>query len=220
MDELDVDLFMEACEHELTLQYESGTPSSDLSPPPAVRAAAKRGLELRRAHKRGGWDSRQAHAGGMGSGVVRAQTLATGRNVSLDTVRRMRSFFARHDGERERMARQQDETSAANIAWLLWGGDPGRKWAEEVWARQSMNEEVALTEAAWWDKFVRRSLTREESSQLKVPKADLGCSVMHFTDKKGKELGFRAYTHRTASKFYPRVSDIPEKVLQFVSSTG
>ena len=64
--------------------------------------------------------------------MVRAQTLVAGKGVSLDTVRRMRSFFQRHDGEQERAARQRDETSAANIAWLLWGGDPGRKWATEV----------------------------------------------------------------------------------------
>ena len=101
---------------EMSFQYESGAPSPNLAPPPAVQAAAKRGLELRREHKRGGWDSRQAHAGGMGSGVVRAQTLTAGRRVSMDTIRRMRSFFARHDGERERAARQRDETSAANIA--------------------------------------------------------------------------------------------------------
>lgn len=106
--------------------------STSFKPPAAVIAAAKRGLELRKEHKRGGWDSKKAHANGIGSGVIRAQTLAAGKGVSLDTLRRMRSFFQRHDGERERAARQKDETSAANIAWLLWGGDPGRRWVEEV----------------------------------------------------------------------------------------
>ena len=116
-------------------------------PPAAVRAAAARGLELRRKHKRGGWDAHQAHAGGMGSGVVRAQTLASGKGVSLETVRRMRSFFARHDGERERAARERDETSAANIAWLLWGGDPGRRWVEGILQREAstIDVETALT---------------------------------------------------------------------------
>ena len=105
-------------------------------PPEVVRAAARRGLELRKKHGRGGWDSRQAGENGIGSGVVRAQTLVSGKGVSLDTVRRMRSFFQRHDGERERSARLRDETSAANIAWLLWGGDPGRKWVNEILSRQ------------------------------------------------------------------------------------
>ena len=101
-------------------------------PPADVRDAAKRGLELRKKHGRGGWDSRQAGENGIGSGVVRAQTLVSGKGVSLDTLKRMRSFFQRHDGEVERNARKRDETSPANIAWLLWGGDPGRKWVEEM----------------------------------------------------------------------------------------
>jgi hypothetical protein len=109
-------------------------------PPADVIAAAKRGLELRKEHKRGGWDSKTAHANGIGSGVVRAQTLAAGKGVSLETLQRMRSFFQRHDGERERAARQNDETSAANIAWLLWGGDPGRKWVNELLAKKAKTD--------------------------------------------------------------------------------
>jgi hypothetical protein len=101
-------------------------------PPQAVRDAAKRGLELRKKYGRGGWDSKTAGENGIGSGVVRAQTLVAGKGVSPDTVKRMRSFFQRHDGEQERAARKRDETSPANIAWLLWGGDPGREWAEKI----------------------------------------------------------------------------------------
>ena len=114
-------------EHEVVTET-----TTSFKPPADVVAAAKRGLEMRREHKRGGWDSKTAHANGIGSGVVRAQTLAAGKGVSIDTLRRMRSFFQRRDGERERAAREKDATSAANIAWLLWGGDPGRRWAEEV----------------------------------------------------------------------------------------
>lgn len=106
--------------------------SSSHVPPQEVRDAAKRGLELRKKYGRGGWDSKTAGENGIGSGVVRAQTLVAGKGVSSDTVKRMRSFFQRHDGEQERAARKRDETSPANIAWLLWGGDPGRAWAEKI----------------------------------------------------------------------------------------
>lgn len=106
-------------------------------PPQEARDAAKRGLELRKKHGRGGWDSKTAGENGIGSGVVRAQTLVAGKGVSFDTVKRMRSFFQRHDGEEERAARKADETSPANIAWLLWGGDAGRKWATEVIAKEA-----------------------------------------------------------------------------------
>jgi hypothetical protein len=36
----------------------------------------------------------------------------------------MVSFFARHAGDPK-----QDPTSAASIAWGLWGGSEGRAWA-------------------------------------------------------------------------------------------
>jgi len=84
--------------------------------PERVRANARRGLELRREHGRGGTEV----------GVARARDLSNGR-VSGDTIGRMRSFFARHAVDAEH---RDDETSAANIAWLLWGGDSGRRWVE------------------------------------------------------------------------------------------
>lgn len=78
-----------------------------------------------------------------------------------------------------------------------------------------------LVEAAWWDKYERRSLTREESSSLKVPKAELGCSVMHFSPKRGGgKSGYIAYTHRACTKMYDRPEDIPAKQLRFISSTA
>jgi hypothetical protein len=42
----------------------------------------------------------------------------------------MVSFFQRHDGHQEREARKDPE-SPASVAWELWGGDPGRRWAIE-----------------------------------------------------------------------------------------
>jgi hypothetical protein len=78
-----------------------------------------------------------------------------------------------------------------------------------------------LEEKAWFDKYERRSLTREESSRLKVPKAELSCSVMHFTAKrKGQKDGYIAYTHRASSGFYDKPEDIPATKLKFISSTS
>ena len=50
----------------------------------------------------------------------------------------MRSFFARHDTEEERAARREDDTSPAAIAWDLWGGDAGRRWAESQLERRDL----------------------------------------------------------------------------------
>lgn len=97
------------------------------TPPQSVRDAAALGLKLRRRHGRGGTEV----------GVARARDLSNGRDIPLATVKRMVSFFARHDNDQERAARKRDESSAANIAWLLWGGDAGRRWANGVLDRVS-----------------------------------------------------------------------------------
>ena len=96
-------------------------------PPQEVRKAAARALELRRERAR-----TTQRPGGTAVGVARARDLVNGRNLTLATIKRMRSFFARHDTEEEREARRTDPDSPAAIAWGLWGGNPGRRWAERV----------------------------------------------------------------------------------------
>jgi hypothetical protein len=118
----------------LPLVEDAETPR--FAPPEPVRVAARRGLELRRLTGRGGLDREQAGRLGIGSGVARAEQLAAGEALTLAELKRMKAFFARHDGQRERGARLTNERSPANVAWLLWGGDEGRAWALGVLAQQ------------------------------------------------------------------------------------
>ena len=94
-------------------------------PPKDVRNAAKNALERRQKYNRGG----------TAVGVARARDLANGRNISEQTLGRMISFFARHGGSEDSMKARRDKTSAASIAWGLWGGSPGRAWAIREMAR-------------------------------------------------------------------------------------
>jgi len=100
-------------------------------PPADVARAALRGLELRRKYGRGGLDVKQAAKHGIGSGVQRAVNLKNRDELSAETVKRMKSFFARHrknkDGKNDK-----GEPSAGAIAWLLWGGDAGDRWSSKV----------------------------------------------------------------------------------------
>lgn len=121
---------------ELGLPLVDDTEEPRFPPPEPVRAAARRGLELRRLTGRGGLDREQAGRLGIGSGVARAEQLAAGEALTLAEVKRMKAFFARHDGERERNARLANEQSPANVAWLLWGGDDGRAWVLKVLAER------------------------------------------------------------------------------------
>jgi phage gp29-like protein len=89
----------------------------DLKPTSAMASNATRGLELRKKWKRGG----------TAVGVARARDLANRKTLSPSTVRRMHSYFSRHEVDKE--GKGWGKNSAGYIAWLLWGGDAGQRWA-------------------------------------------------------------------------------------------
>jgi len=103
-------------------------------PPQAVRSNAKRGLELREKHNRGG----------TAVGVARARDLSNGKALSLDTVKRMNSYFARHEVDKKGEGWGKD--SAGYIAWLLWGGDAGWTWAKKIIREQENKEKATMTD--------------------------------------------------------------------------
>jgi HK97 family phage prohead protease len=105
----------------------------DTRPPTGVREEAARGLAWREEFGRGGTPV----------GVARARDLKNGVAVSEETIGRMVSYFARHevDKEGEGWSPGQDGyPSAGRIAWALWGGDPGRSWANRIMEKIKMEE--------------------------------------------------------------------------------
>lgn len=97
------------------------------SPPEAVRNAAKQALRWIADGKAGD--------GFTATGRYRAETLAAGRAVGLDTIKRMNSFFARHevDKQGEGWSSSSDKyPSAGRVAWAAWGGDAGWSWAKSI----------------------------------------------------------------------------------------
>lgn len=101
---------------------------SGFTPSRGMRAEAERALAWRREHGRGG----------VAVGVARARDLANGRDLSLDTAKRMKSFFARHQVDQKASGWRPGEKgfpSAGRVAWGLWGGDSGKAWANQVVAR-------------------------------------------------------------------------------------
>ena len=104
----------------------------DFKPPKSVRQAAKRGLELRKKFHRGGLSSREAGKLGIGSGIVRAVNLAKGSKLSPSTVKRMHNYFSRHRVDKRPGWSNPKNPSNGYIAWLLWGGDPGKRWADKI----------------------------------------------------------------------------------------
>ena len=102
-------------------------------PPQEVRSNAKRGLELRKKHGRGGTEV----------GVARARDLSNGSALSLDTIKRMNSYFARHEVDKKGEGWGKD--SAGYIAWLLWGGDSGWAWAKKIIREQENKEKTTMS---------------------------------------------------------------------------
>lgn len=102
-------------------------------PPQPVRSNAKRGLELRAKYNRGGTEV----------GVARARGLSNGQALSLDTLNRMSSFFARHEVDKKGEGWGVD--SAGYIAWLLWGGDAGWAWAKRIINEQENKEKASMS---------------------------------------------------------------------------
>lgn len=98
-------------------------------PPEAVEAFAM-GLAL--------YDRGYGGAGLVPATIREARDAERTGRVSEDKARRMATWFARHGASpAENAARRRDRSSPASVAWLLWGGDPGRAWADQRRNQQS-----------------------------------------------------------------------------------
>lgn len=86
---------------------------------------ARRGLDWRKEHGRGG----------TLIGVARARDISNRKELSIRTVKRMYSFFSRHEVDKQAEGFSSGEEgypSAGRIAWALWGGDAGFAFARRV----------------------------------------------------------------------------------------
>jgi hypothetical protein len=96
-------------------------------PPQAVRDAAQRAIE---------WiDNGLAGGGFTRTGRTRAGQLARGESVSIDTLKRMKSFFSRHEVDKKALGFSRGEKgfpSGGRVSWDAWGGDAGFAWAEAM----------------------------------------------------------------------------------------
>jgi hypothetical protein len=103
-----------------------------------MAAEAKRGLE---------W--RKDNSGGTDVGVARARDIMNRKNLSLDTVTRMHSFFSRHEVDKKAPGFRpggEGFPSAGRVAWALWGGDPGQSWARNIRDRMEAADKRAKDE--------------------------------------------------------------------------
>jgi len=93
--------------------------------PANIRKIARKVLDVRKTLPK----SRQA---GTPVGLARANQLANGDNLSLQTLIRMRSYLvrARENYKRAKAQGKTRETSKAIQAYELWGSTSGLRWAQ------------------------------------------------------------------------------------------
>lgn len=85
--------------------------------PTSVRNNAKRGIEL---------NKKVNNKCATQVGKVRAQQLAKGEPISMETIKRMYSYLSRAQEYYD----EGDTTSCGYISYLLWGGKSALRWAE------------------------------------------------------------------------------------------
>ena len=114
-----------------TVEYETDTVSKadGYSPPAGARSAARRAIKFKEDGK--------ANGAGTSVGWTRAGQLARGETISLSTVKRMYSYFSRHEVDKK----GKDWGNTANpsngyIMWLAWGGDAGFSWSRGIVNRE------------------------------------------------------------------------------------
>jgi HK97 family phage prohead protease len=111
-------------------------PDESFSPPAGVAVAAKRALE---------WIAEGLAGDGFTDvGRARAVQLASGEDISGETVNRMISFFARQEdsvkGATGFNSGEEGYPTAGRVAWDAWGGDAGQTWVNGL----SENRDVVV----------------------------------------------------------------------------
>ena len=93
--------------------------------PEAARNAARKAIKWKDEH------GKEVKAG-TAVGWTRASQLANGEKLSMKTIKRMKAFFDRHEKNKAINPEYKNEPWRDNgyVAWLLWGGDSARNWAE------------------------------------------------------------------------------------------
>jgi hypothetical protein len=102
-------------------------------PTTAMASNAERALEVRR-------NKPQSQRGMTAVGLARARDISNRRELSIETVKRMKAYFDRHEVDKE--GSTWEEQGKGWQAWNGWGGDAGRTWAEKIVSREESKTEA------------------------------------------------------------------------------
>ncbi len=106
------------------------------SPNDGMKSAARAAIKWKEDGK--------AKGAGTAVGWGRARDIAAGRSMSLSVVKRMYSFFSRHEVDKKGKGfnpGSEGYPSKGRVMWNAWGGDAGFAWSRAIVKR---NEDKAL----------------------------------------------------------------------------
>jgi len=125
--------------------------------PKSVQLEAKRALEWRKENDRGGTPV----------GLNTARTLARGGQIGIRKIRHIAKYFPRHEVDKKGKGYEPSEPgypSNGRIAWALWGGDAGERWASAIVARENKKAQANSITASY--KFVMSDYESPEKVEL------------------------------------------------------
>ena len=144
-------------------------------PNEGMKLEAQKGIDWREEFGRGG----------TRIGAVRARQIVSGENLSDETIKRMYSFFSRHEVDKQAegfSAGEDGYPSNGRIAWALWGGDSGFSWSKRLVEQMKKEEDRAAPDALSIGNFVSwnssggrakgKIIKIERDGKINVPDSD------------------------------------------------
>ena len=145
-------------------------------PNQSMRAEAQKGLDWREEFGRGG----------TRVGAVRARQIVANENLSDETIKRMYSYFSRHQVDKQAEGFSSGEDgypSNGRIAWALWGGDAGYSWSKRLVEQMKKDEDRAMPDALKTGDFVSwnsaggrargKIIKIERDGKINIPNSEL-----------------------------------------------
>ena len=112
------------------MEYEDVEKAEGYSPTAGMKAAAARAIRWKEEGK--------ATGAGTAVGWGRARDIVAGRSMSLSVVKRMYSFFSRHEVDKKgKDFNNTSNPSNGRIMWDAWGGDAGFSWSRGISQRET-----------------------------------------------------------------------------------
>jgi hypothetical protein len=140
-------------------------------PTSGMQSAARRAIKLKEQGK--------AKGAGTAVGWTRAGQLARGETLSLSTVKRMYSYFSRHEVDKKGKDWDNSENpSNGKIMWLAWGGDAGFSWSRKIVNREkNMKKSLEVQEVIEEIKDMLEDAINPIDTVIEIPENTLVKSV-------------------------------------------